>query len=72
MLRNGYEDDLITIADDVSEVRSKISYKTGYRYPQGAFSERSVTLTQRFRNNDFPETIVEDKKEEDEVEDINT
>ena len=33
LLRNGYEDDLITIADDVSEVRSKISYKTGYRYP---------------------------------------
>lgn len=41
LLRNGYDEDILTIPDDVSEVRSKISYKTGFNYPQRSYSEKS-------------------------------
>ena len=40
LLRDGFEEDILTIPDDISEIRSRISYKVPPNLPHLAFSDR--------------------------------
>lgn len=67
-MKNGFDEDILTIPDDVSDSRSKISYKTNNNMNYGvATSDFSFAQSSRIKYglDGRADTIIEDKQEEE-------